>query len=56
MELSKCFGTTGSVIGTGILNRMNCYTTNGTAAAGRLAVNTPFQFGAFGLDDIRHRQ
>ena len=50
MELSKCFGTTGSVIGTGILNRMNTYVSNGSAASGRLAVNTPFQFSPFGLD------
>lgn len=50
MELSKCFGTTGSVVGTGMLNRMNYATTAGLAVNGRHAASTPFQFCPFGLD------
>mgnify|MGYP003640130725 CR=1 FL=1 len=50
MELSKCFGTTGSVVGLGQLNRMNYAVTTGTAAEGQVAVSTPFQFCPMGLD------
>tara|TARA_R110002096_G_scaffold54803_1_gene141261 strand:+ start:183 stop:1571 length:1389 start_codon:yes stop_codon:yes gene_type:complete len=50
MELSKCFGTTGSVIGTGVLNRMNCYRTSGAVASGQIANANPFLFSPFGLD------
>jgi hypothetical protein len=50
MELSKCFGTTGSVVGLGQLNRMNYATTTGLAAEGRSAASTPFKFAPMGLD------
>ena len=50
MELSKCFGTTGSVVGTGCLNRMNYGVLSGTAAQGRIAASTPYHFCPFGLD------
>ena len=50
MELSKCFGTTGSVVGLGQLNRMNYAIRTGLAAEGRIAISTPFQFAPMGLD------
>lgn len=50
MELSKCFGTTGSVVGLGQLNRMNYATSSGTAAQGRIAASTPYIFCPVGLD------
>ena len=50
MELSKCFGTTGSVVGTGQLNRMNYALTPGLAANGVGVASTPFQFCPMGLD------
>lgn len=50
MELSKCFGTTGSVVGLGQLNRMNYAVLPGTAANGRLAASVPYQFCPIGVD------
>ena len=50
MELSKCFGTTGSVVGTGCLNRLNYAVLPGVAANGRFAASTPFNFCPIGLD------
>jgi len=50
MELSKCFGTTGSVVGTGCLNRLNYAVLPGVAANGRIAASTPFKFCPIGLD------
>lgn len=50
MELSKCFGTTGSVVGTGQLNRLNYATQVGAAANGRPAAGSPFNFCPLGLD------
>lgn len=50
MELSKCFGTTGSVIGTGCLNRLNYAVLPGTAANGQIAASVPFKFCPMGLD------
>lgn len=50
MELSKCFGTTGSVVGLGQLCRMNYATLPGLAANGQVAARAPFQFCPFGLD------
>ena len=49
-ELAKCFGTAGSLIGTGILNRMNYALLSGAVANGRLAAGVPFKFSPFGID------
>jgi hypothetical protein len=57
MELSKCFGVTGSTIGTGILNTLNyastsCATANmpGGSAAAVAANRNFYRFAPFGLD------
>lgn len=52
MELSKCFGTTGSTIGLGILNTVNYATTDCDTAGQRTTAvqNTAFRFSPFGLD------
>ena len=55
MELSKCFGTTGSTIGLGILNTCNyaatsCDTANQVVGTGGGGGNAPFRFSPFGLD------
>lgn len=51
MELSKCFGTTGSTIGLGVLNTCN-YATTDCDTAGQVsgANNAAFRFSPFGLD------
>lgn len=49
MELSKCFGTTGSVVGTGILSRLN-YATVDCDVAGMAVTNEVHRFSPFGLD------
>ena len=49
MELSKCFGTTGSVVGTGILSRVN-YATTDCDVAGMAITNAAARFSPFGLD------
>lgn len=49
-ELAKCFGTCGSLIGTGILNRMNYALTSGAVANGRHAALATFKFAPFGID------
>ena len=49
MELSKCFGTTGSVVGLGMLSAPNTYNTPG-AVAGMSSSSLPARFSPFGLD------
>jgi hypothetical protein len=57
-ELTKCFGTLHSAHGTGILNRINTYTTDcdnanmplDTTAAGGGASNRTYRFSPFGID------
>ena len=50
MELSKCFGTTGSVVGTGQLNRQNYAPQTGVVATARPAAGTSINFCPLGLD------
>lgn len=49
MELSKCFGTTGSVVGLGILSSANTYNTTGVVAGMAGTGGTP-KYSPFGLD------